>query len=92
MDIDDIKRGEEAKRIIEHPLFIDAFDSVRNALVDGLARSGLGDEQTHHNLAIAIQLLEQIKRTFVTHIETGEMEAIQANENTVQKIRRAAGF
>lgn len=92
MDIDDIKRAEEAKRIIEHPLFTSAFDAVRNGLVDSMARSGFGDAQTHHNLAIALQLLEQIKKTFVTHIETGEMLVIKANENTVQKLKRVAGF
>ena len=90
--LDDIKRGEEAKRLIENPLFIEAFDSVKNSLVDSISRSGLGDEKTHHNLAIALQLLAQIRRVFVEQVETGEMEVIQAHENMASKLRKVVGF
>lgn len=54
-----------------------------------MTRSAMGDSATHNRLVIALQLLDQIERSLVTHIETGRMAAIQANNETMgQKLRR----
>lgn len=89
---DDVTRAKEAKFILEHPLFVGAFDAVKSGLVSSLANSGLGDVETHHNIAIALQLVEQIERQFKQHIETGEMAVIQANEHNFAKLKRVVGF
>lgn len=53
-----------------------------------MTRSAMGDSATHNRLVIALQLLDQIERSLVTHIETGRMAAIQADESLGKKLRR----
>jgi hypothetical protein len=79
-DLEEIKRGEEADRILKNPLFIDAVDSVRESIVSSMAKSAFGDAQTHNRLVIALQLLEQIEKRLKDHIATGKMAALKTDD------------
>ena len=79
-DIEDIKRGEEADRILKNPLFIDAFENVRESIINSMAQSAFGDAQTHNRLVIAMQLLSQIEKRFKDHIATGKMAAMKVDD------------
>lgn len=91
-ELEEIKRGEDAKYILEHPLFSEAINSIRTGLINGLENSAMGDDQTHNRLAIALQLLKQIESNLKTHIESGKMAVIQTDEKMVSKIRRVVGI
>lgn len=79
-DIEDIKRGEEADRILKNPLFIDAFESVRESIINSMAQSAFGDAQTHNRLVIAMQLLAQIEKQLKDHVATGRMSAMKVDD------------
>ena len=79
-ELEEIKRGEEADRILKNPLFIDAVDSVRQSIVDSMATSAFGDAQTHNRLVIAMQLLGQIEKQLKDHIATGKMAAMKVDD------------
>jgi len=79
-DIEDIKRGEEADRILKNPLFIDAFESVRESIINSMAQSAFGDAQTHNRLVIAMQLLAQIEKQLKDHIATGKMASMKVDD------------
>lgn len=87
-ELEEIKRGEEAKRLIDNPLFKDAVKAVRDGIISSLSTSPLGDEKTHNRLAIALQLLNQIEKQLKDHIQTGQMAMIQTDEKLGQKVRR----
>jgi len=53
-----------------------------------MGQSAMGDEKTHNRLVIALQLLNQIERSLVTHIETGKMALIQSDESLGRKLKR----
>lgn len=89
-DMDEVRRGEEARQILENPMYIDALQSVRNGLISSMSQSPMGDEKTHNRLVIALQLLNQIEKSLRTHMETGKMAAIQLDEKFGQKLRRVA--
>lgn len=91
-ETDEIKRGEDAKYILEHPLFSEAIGEIRKGLINGLETSAMGDEQTHNRLAIALQLLKQIENNLKTHIETGKMAVIQTDEKLGAKLRKVVGI
>lgn len=93
MNLDEeIQRGGEARRIIEHPLYQEAIKSVREGIVSAMGQSALGDEKTHNRLVISLQLLAKIESNLKTVMETGRMAEIQLNESTRQKIRKVIGF
>lgn len=79
-ELEEIKRGEEADRILKNPLFIDAVDSVRESIVASMATSAFGDAQTHNRLVIALQLLEQIEKRLKDHVVTGKMSALKTDD------------
>ena len=78
-ELEEIKRGEEADRILKNTLFIDAVDSVRESIVNSMATSAFGDATTHNRLVIALQLLEQIEKRLKDHIATGKMSALKTD-------------
>ena len=86
-EAEEIRRGEEARLLLENPLFKDAMKNVRDGIVNTLTTSALGDERLHNRLAIALQLLTQIEKQIKTHMETGKMASIQADDRLGQKLR-----
>ena len=44
-----------------------------------MGTSGLGDEQTHNRLVIALQLLNQIEKQLTDVMQTGKMASIQTS-------------
>jgi hypothetical protein len=79
-DIEDIKRGEEADRILKNPLFTEAFESVRESIINSMAQSAFGDAQTHNRLVIAMQLLAQIEKRLKDHIATGKLASLSVED------------
>ena len=79
-DIEDIKRGEEADRILKNPLFIEAFENVRESIINSMAQSAFGDAQTHNRLVIAMQLLAQIEKRLKDHVATGKLVALDVDK------------
>lgn len=87
---EEINRGQDAERIVSHPVYKDAIESVRKGIVDAMASSPMGDDKTHNRLVIALQLVNQIDRNLKTYMQTGQMAKIQASGGAVQKIRGIA--
>lgn len=79
-ELEEIKRGEEADRILKNPLFIEAIESVRESIVSSMATSAFGDAQTHNRLVIALQLLAQIEKRLADHVATGKMSALKTED------------
>jgi hypothetical protein len=88
----EIKRGDEAERLLENPIYVEAVTKVRNGILTAMQDSALGDESTHHRLVIALQLLSQIEKQIQDVAVTGKMAKLQANSGTFGRIRAAAGF
>ena len=76
----EIKRGEEADRILSNPLFIEAFESIRESIIKSMSLSAFGDAETHNRLVIAMQLLSQIEKQFKDHVATGKMSAMKVDD------------
>lgn len=87
----EVKRGEEASRIIDNPLFIEAKDKVRAGILKAMGESPMGDEKTHNRLVIALQLLDQIEKNLNNVMQTGKLAAIQMREkeSISEKVRKS---
>lgn len=72
-----IRRAEEAKRLMNEPMLKQAFDGVEAGLVSAMKVSAFGDEKTHHELVLCMQLLGRVKHYFQEVIDTGRMEQMR---------------
>jgi hypothetical protein len=91
-NLKEIKRGEDAERLIDNPVYKEAVGKVREGIISAMQSSSLGDESTHHRLVIALQLLSQIEKSIQEVATTGKMAKIQAANGTFSSLRAAAGF
>ena len=90
--LDEIKRGEEAQRLLENPLMKEAFTKVHEGILQAMKDSPFGDEKTHNRLVIALQLLGQIEKQLRDVAATGKMAKIQTDRGIGGHLRAAAGF
>ena len=74
------KRGERAAEVLNNELYIEAFNKVREGIIQSMAVSPLGDAETHNRLVIAMQLLNQIEKSLKDVVQTGKMSAMQTSD------------
>lgn len=84
--LNEIRRGDEAKRILENPIYQEAIQKVRDGLIQAMSVSPLGDATTHNRLVIGLQLLTQIEKQLQDVMNTGKMANIQVQDKSVFKI------
>ena len=91
-DLADVKRGEEAERLLSHPLLSDAFAKTEEGIIKAMSDAPMGDEKTHNRLVIALQLLTQIKRSIEVHVQTGKIASINIENTAYSRLKKVAGF
>lgn len=69
----ELRRAAEAQALIDNPLFVQAFDVVRNALISEMELGRFQDERTQRDLFIALKQLARVRRNIEDMIKTGEM-------------------
>ena len=87
---EEIRKGEDAQRILESPVYKEALEGVRKGIVNAMADRPMGDDKTHNRLVIALQLLNQIDRNLTTVMQTGKMAVMQVEGNVVHQLRGIA--
>jgi ribosome-binding ATPase YchF (GTP1/OBG family) len=73
-------RGHDAARILNEPLYQEAFSLVEEGIIRAMKNSGMGDESTHNRLVIALQVLDKVQKHLKEVMETGKMAEIQVNK------------
>ena len=71
-----MNREAEAKRLLEHELFVEAFDTLEKELLLSWSRTGSGDVSQRESCWLATRLLERIKAHITSIVETGHMAKI----------------
>jgi hypothetical protein len=82
--LNEVKRGEEAAKVLESPAYKEAVEAVRAGIIANMASSPLGDEKTHNRLVIALQTLNQIEKQLHDVMTTGKLAAMQ-KDSLLQK-------
>ena len=70
---EEIRRGEDAKRVLAEPLLKEAFGKIELALMDEIRRVDVGDASKQRDLIVTLQLLGKLKRVLEDTVMTGEM-------------------
>lgn len=87
-NLEEIKRGDDARQILESPLYKEAVQKVRDGLINAMQQSPFGDEKTHNRLVIGLQLLNQIDKQLNDVMLTGKMAKMQANDGVGERLKQ----
>lgn len=74
--MDEIRRGAEARMILDHELVREAFASFREQLAAQRQRVGIKDTEMHTRLIMAEQSINSFESWFRQVIDTGKMADI----------------
>ena len=70
---EEIARADQAKQILEHPLYVEALTTVKEALVQHLLDTRVAEEVERDRLYITIKALELVNQHIQSVLETGKL-------------------
>lgn len=70
---EEVRRGEEARQILEHPLVIEAYESIRSGLLNKFTNSALSQTHEREEIYRLLKTLDIFTDIFKKHIETGKL-------------------
>lgn len=68
-------RGEEARKILENPLFIHAMEEMERDIVLAMKRLNAGDEKGRDTLWRELRALTRMRGKFTQYVNSGESAA-----------------
>jgi len=71
---DELRKAGEARHILDHPLYKEAWEAVRNNAIREIER-GVVDERIRAELCLTLMVLKQLNLQFQKHIDTGQLVA-----------------
>tara|TARA_R100000963_G_C4635383_1_gene99626 strand:+ start:352 stop:591 length:240 start_codon:yes stop_codon:yes gene_type:complete len=76
-----MNREAEAKRLLEHELFVEAFDTLEKELLLNWSRTSSSDVSQRESCWLATRLLERIKAHITSIVETGHMAKVMEKQH-----------
>ena len=70
---EEIARADQAKQILEHPLYVEALATVKEALIQHLLDTRVAEEVERDRLYITIKALELVNQHITSVLETGKL-------------------
>jgi hypothetical protein len=87
----EFRRGEDARRILEEPLLVEAFSTVEDAILARLKVIDVSARDAQRDLIVMLQLLGKLKQHLEQVMVTGRMVQLEQERNGwVQKLMRRA--
>jgi hypothetical protein len=69
---DQMTRGAKAQALLQNPLFVEAFESVSNAIHDQWANCPIRDRDGAHELRLMLKLLNDVRSVFELAVSDGK--------------------
>lgn len=89
---DELRRGEQARQLLQNELYVDAVTQVKQAIIDKWQQAPLRDREGHHELKLMLKLLGDLTGYIQTTMETGKMAQIQLEQEQRMTKLRAVGL
>lgn len=74
---EELRRAQQAKELLEHPLLIEVFDVLRRQVLDTWKNSAVRDAEGRERLFMAIRIVEQVEGLLREYVTTGKFAAMQ---------------
>lgn len=78
--IEETQRGARAARLIADEAFRDAFDAVRNGIIERWEACPVRDKEGAHELKLMLKLLGDVKSVLEATIEDGKIASQKLDE------------
>lgn len=85
------RRGQQARRVLEEPLLVEAFATVEGALRQQWETSGDGEEAARERVWLMLKLLQRVQAGLIEVMETGRLSETQLAAVEAAEKRREAG-
>lgn len=72
-----VLRGENARQLINNPLYQEAYEGTRAAIFEAIAQTDPKDTQGHLHLLLSLKALDRVSRYMKTVIESGSVESFK---------------
>ena len=83
-----LERAEQARHLLQNPTLKAAFEEIRQGLVAKLEEVPMGDVDTHHEVAISLQLLKRLKTQLQRYIDDQAIDKHKQKQATfIEKMR-----
>ncbi len=76
-----MNREEEAKRLLENKLFVEAFETLEKELLSNWSRTSSTDVSQRESCWLAMRLLERIQSHIKSIVETGHMAKVMEKQH-----------
>lgn len=76
----EIKRAHEARQLLEHPVFVDAWDQLIESLKSGWLETATGETERREMIYAQIRAAEAFRANLETVLETGRLAQVQLEE------------
>ena len=70
---EELRRADEAKRLLDNPLFKEAFKTIREELIKHLLNTRVAEELERDRLYITIKALDLVQQHIQSVFETGKL-------------------
>ena len=74
------QRGERAEKLLGNDLFVEAFDKLREAILNSIEEAPIRDRDGVHELKLMLKVLKDVKGHIIQVVETGQMAKIQLEQ------------
>jgi len=83
--VNPIERADKAKAILESPIYQEAYDGVRTAIIERIEKCSLTDIQTAEDLRRCLKLLKDVKLNLEVMLNHGKIEKFQLQQELERK-------
>ena len=77
---EELRRADEAKRLLDNPLFQEAFKTIREELIKHLLNTRVAEEMERDRLYITIKALDLVEQHIQSVLETGRLAEREQEE------------
>lgn len=85
-------RATKAKALIENPIFKEAFEGVRLAIIDRIERCPMQDNATAEELRKCLRLLKDVRQQVEAFIQDGKVVEFRLAQEREQQEKRRLGL
>jgi hypothetical protein len=84
----EIRRGQEAERVLAEPLLVEAFAAIEAALLQQMKQIDVGEIEAQRDLIVSLQLLGKVRQYIANVVMTGKLAAEQERLSLLQRAKR----
>jgi len=77
---EELRRADDAKRLLDNPLFKEAFKTIREELIKHLLNTRVAEELERDRLYITIKALDLVEQHIQSVLETGKLAEREQEE------------